>query len=231
MFREIFDALKRRDRIADLVGELMEMLDLGLWMFTHACDAAQRKVDDGDVAEELYQKDQRINRLERHVREQLVVHLVTGHQQDAGTCLVLMSLIKDAERIGDYCKNIFEIGRAYRGEYRRHDLVGVLNDVQASIDALFPRVKEAFLKGQKKAASAAVEDSRDQRKKCDTILQQLLAPGGETAPDEAVALAMRARYYKRVAAHLGNIATSVNNPVPELDYRGKKPLDEPEPLQ
>jgi phosphate uptake regulator len=36
-----------------------------------------------------------------------------------------------------------------------------------------------------------------------------------------------ARFYKRVAAHLGNIASSVVSPVPMIDYRAGEPTGSP----
>jgi phosphate uptake regulator len=32
-------------------------------------------------------------------------------------CLALMSVAKDAERIGDYCKNVFEVGQFYKEDF------------------------------------------------------------------------------------------------------------------
>jgi phosphate uptake regulator len=42
----------------------------------------------------------------------------------------------------------------------------------------------------------------------------------QLAADEAVAYVLLSRFYKRVSAHLANIATSVVSPVPMLDYHG-----------
>ena len=44
--------------------------------------------------------------------------------------------------------------------------------------------------------------------------------------DEAVAYVLLARFYKQVAAHLGNIASSVVSPVPLMDYGGTVPFED-----
>ena len=158
-----------------------------------------------------------------------MVHLVTGHEPDVGICLVLMSVVKDAERIGDYCKNLFQVAEQFTGQYTRGEYTVPLDDLAGQVDQLFPVVREAFTEASKSQSKLAVTDTTTLRKQCDLLVKQLLTPGGSAAPEEAAALILRARFCKRIAAHLGNIATSVNNPVPMLDYAGKKPLDEPEP--
>jgi len=37
-----------------------------------------------ETRDELFRRDRRINQLERSIREQIVVHLVTCHDQDVG---------------------------------------------------------------------------------------------------------------------------------------------------
>lgn len=227
MFRQLIDAFKKKDVISDMIAQLGEMLEIGRWMFVQACDVVDKKVEPASIHDDLYARDKRINELEQSIRERIVVHLVTGHEQDVGICLVLMSVSKDAERIGDYCKNLYQIGEFFQSEYRRAEFTTPLTDIRRTIEDLFPRIRQAFAEADKRAASDAVDQTRMMRKNCDLLIRQLLTPGGTSAPDEAAAYALRARFYKRVVAHLGNIATAVNNPVPMLDYRKKRPLDEP----
>jgi len=228
MFKELIKAFRKTDALGEMFTQFAEMLQTGRWMFTTAAAVVAKTTPADEVHDELFTRDRRINRLERSIRERIMVHLVTDHAQDVGVCLVLMSVVKDAERIGDYCKNILQIGEMFHGDYSRAEYTHPLGDLTERIDALFPMVADAFADAIKDQSEQAVSKSVIIRKQCDMLLGQLLTPGGATPPAEAVALAMRARFLKRIAAHLGNIATSVNNPVPLLDYDGKKPLDEPE---
>lgn len=228
MFKEIFDALRRKDALSEMFTEFAKMLEIGRWMFAQATAVTEQRLAAGKIREELFTRDQRINSLERSIRERLVVHLVTGREPDVGTCLALMSVVKDAERIGDYCKNLFLVGEQFQGQYDHEQFTAVLGELSRRIDDLFPLVQEAFADSSRRKSERAVAESVALRKQCDQTVQQLLTPGGAIAPDEAAAVVMRTRFSKRIAAHLGNIATSVNNPVPMLDYGGKKPLDEPE---
>lgn len=228
MFKQLIEAFRKTDVLGEMIGQFAEMLQIGRWMFTTAAGVVAKTTPADEVRDELFMRDRRVNQLERSIREKIMVHLVTGHDQDVGICLVLMSVVKDAERIGDYCKNIFQIGEMFQGDYTRAEYVRPLGDLTVKIDTLFPMVSEAFAEAITDQSTRAVSESVVLRKQCDMLLGQLLTPGGATPPDEAAALAMRVRFLKRIAAHLGNIATSVSNPVPMLDYDGKKPLDEPE---
>jgi phosphate uptake regulator len=227
-FKHLYEALKAKDAISEMISQFVEMLEIGRWMFAKSCAVVEKRVPASEVREELFERDRLINKLERTIREQIVVHLVTGHEGDIGMCLVLMSIVKDAERIGDYCKNVFLVGTQFKGRYQRAEYAVPLRTLETQIADLFPRVQEAFSQTKETEARLVAEDSSVLRKQCDLLMQQLLTPGGSATPDEAAALVIRARFLKRISAHLGNIATSVGNPVPMLDYRGKKPLDEPE---
>ena len=58
----------------------------------------------------IYEKDVKINKTERAVRKQLVGHLcVAGNTADVPFALLMMSMVKDVERLGDYAKNLTEV--------------------------------------------------------------------------------------------------------------------------
>jgi len=227
MFREIIQALRKQDTLSEMVSQFGEMLEIGHSIFKQGIEVATHELPADQCRDELFTRDRRINTIERAIREKIVTHLATDHEGDIGLCLVLMSVVKDAERIGDYCKNLFEIGDQFKGSYKQASYTVPLSDLAIKIDNLFPQVQETFAAEEKELSRTAVDESIVIRSQCDLLLKQLLTPGGVTQPDEAAALALRARYIKRIAAHLGNIATSVGNPIPMLDYQGKKPLDEP----
>ncbi|HUT61358.1 MAG TPA: PhoU domain-containing protein [Phycisphaerae bacterium] len=219
MWKEIINALRGKDVVRELSIHLGQMLDAGRWMFDQAAEALMREVDWHAVAGPLYEKDKQINRIEQQIREGIVTHLATGSHADLAACLVLMSVVKDAERIGDYCKNIFEVGRFYRRAYEHKEFRTPLDEIQKAVTDLFEPTKQAFLKEDVNSARRVLRATASLSKQCDTIIQQLLSMERDFPADEAVAYVLLARHYKRVAGHLGNIATSVVSPVPMLDFR------------
>ena len=60
------------------------------------------------------------------------------------------------------------------------------------------------------------EALRDQS--ADAIIEQLLLDDTSMETHEAVAYSLLARHYKRVAAHLSNIATAVRGRLEDLDF-------------
>ncbi len=228
MFRELIQAFRRKDSVGAMIGHVGEMLDDGQWMFATAGAVVRKEQSPDEVRDELYRRDRKINRLEYDIRRNILVHLALGDMSDVGICLVLMSVAKDAERVGDYCKNIFEVGRHFQSKYGRPEYAGPLDDVRQTILEAFPRVKQAFLAGEAQTAQKVREDLTSARQRCNLIIQQLLMPGFPGTADEAVAYALRARFLKRTNSHLSNITTSVTNPVPMLDFRESSIRDDQE---
>ena len=53
--------------------------------------------------------DKKINEFERDVRRKVMTHLVVSGNQYLGAGLILVSVVVDIERMGDYTKNIYEL--------------------------------------------------------------------------------------------------------------------------
>jgi phosphate transport system protein len=102
MLKEIVNAFRKKDVVHELTSRLAEMLGASHWMFDQACSCLMGQTQTDEVSEALYARDRDINRIEREIRERIVTHLSVGNESDLAPCLALMSLVKDAERIGDY---------------------------------------------------------------------------------------------------------------------------------
>jgi len=218
MFRELVQLFRRHDVVKELNEMVDRMLDAGRWMFEQASFILMREGDWQQTATPLYQRDQEINRLEQELRRRIVTHLAVNGSTDAAACMVLMSVVKDAERIGDYCKNIFEVGRFYTRPFEHPEFREPLSDIREKVTALFEPTREAFKGCEAQQARAVLQQSREVGTQCDMIIEQLLKMHGDFPADEAVAYVLMARHFKRVARHLANIATSVVAPVHKLDF-------------
>ncbi len=202
-----------------LASQIAEMLQAGKWMFDQAYRVLMREQDWEPVADPLYDRDKQINLAEQRIRERIVTHLSVGNQADLAACLALMSIVKDAERIGDYCKNIFEVGRFYRNPYKHDEYSQPLRDIQHQVLDMFDPTREAFVNSDDDLAEQVVDTKNGLSKQCDMVTTQLLQKHDNLQADEAVAHVLLARHYKRVAGHLANIATSVISPLPMLDFQ------------
>jgi len=222
MWQKILDALTTTDALGEMMSQLGDMLEAGQWMFERASEVLMRRMDWASSARELYARDRQINRIEQDLRERVIAYLSVGNRSGLGACLVLMSIVKDAERIGDYCKNIFEVGKFYERQYSHPQYAGPLESVRGGVLPLFQRARTAFVDSDSGLARSVMDAAGSLTKTCDVLIRQLLSTTEPMPADEAVAYVLLARFYKRVAAHLGNIASSVVSPVALIDYRDEK---------
>ena len=89
-----------------------QMLDAGRQIFETAANALLGGTDPDVIRDGLFEADRRINRAEQQIRRELIVHASVHGATEFPACLVLMSVVKDAERVGDYAKNLFELAEA-----------------------------------------------------------------------------------------------------------------------
>jgi phosphate transport system protein len=220
MLRQLFSALSNARQIDEDFEKLGVMLEHDHWMFDRAVEVLERRIDAAAVQDALYERDQAVNGLEREIRTDLVRHLSVNPGRDVAACLTLMSIAKDAERIGDYCKGVFEVGRWYVEPFDDEVYQGPLATLRAEVSDLFAATQDVYRRGDKEAALAALERITAVKMQCKEIITALLSDAGSRDTAEMVAYSLLARHYKRVAAHLGNICTAMVSDVAGLDFAG-----------
>ena len=100
MLRQIVALWKGESFIKKVVGEFGEMLSDTEYLFTHAWEALIGEAVIDQIPQPFYDKDIAVNSREREIRRMLVQHLSIYSKPDIPGCLAMMSLVKDAERIG-----------------------------------------------------------------------------------------------------------------------------------
>jgi len=226
MLGTLLAALRSGDALDKAFKEFDDMLSAGQWMFGKVHSVLDGDVPFADVREELFQKDQDINELLRSLRLNIVTHLSVNKNADIAACLALMSIAKDAERIGDYCKNLFEVtehGILAKGDGKYQERI---SNLPGDVEEIFGLVRTAFNESSSKQAKVAIKAADAIRSRCDQISEELLEDHAEISTQDAVSLSMQARYFKRITSHLANIATAVFGKIEELDFR--KP---PKPME
>lgn len=210
-----------------------EMLVPSRQAFLLATEAYLRLVDAQEIREELFTLDRSINKSERAIRKELLIHTAVHGTADFDQCLIIMSIVKDGERLGDIAKNIYDLAVSAPdapGDEIKKKLEEIqkkiltLNDncqkfFDSSIDEVYSQNEEDYSRIKEKAKelicqAAAVEDACDQQ-----ILWFLTGKNDNERIDVAYALAFR--YFKRYASHIRNIASSIVQPVHKIDFTGK----------
>jgi len=208
----------------DFVG----MLEHCHWMYQRACGALWTKADLDQVRKEIYERDILVNKAERRVRKKIVEHLAIRPKGETTYCLLLMSVVKDAERVGDYCKNLMDLTTYHPTWEDDNALIPELREIESVILLMFARIGKAFRESDETLGAELVRQERETTRACEKLITRILETPGMT-PRQAVTYTLLARFDKRIAAHLGNIASSLVMPLHKLDYFDEDYLPGQEP--
>ncbi len=201
--------------------EFCQMLAAGRHVFDAAANALLGGTDLDTIRADLFKTEKRINKSVRQLRREIVVHSSVHGPATFPSCLVLMSIVKDAERIGDYAKNVFDLAAIAPGRIedpRRTDLT----QLKDGISQLLADCRDAFHDKDRAAALKLIGRAEELEDHCDAELRSVV----QEEPPLAATFALTYRYFKRVASHVFNVLTSVVQPVDRLDFSKKLPLPE-----
>lgn len=217
MLKELLNIFKKDTKLDQAFRRSYEMLDITLEMFLEA-KRSLRETDSNEIATAIYERDKDINRYEREVRQFVFQHLAVAGTDDLTSSLVLISIIIDIERIGDYAKNMVELAMNHPtklGSRYEEDL----QKVEAAVEDTFVRVRNIFEKADENEAESLIKDYLWVNRLCDQRVIDYIREVDKTVTGgDAVTLALYFRYLKRINSHLRNIATSVCNPFDKIGF-------------
>jgi len=218
MFREIMRVWSEHTFTSKIIDEFLTMLSSSEEMLRYAFDSLKKKGKVKKAQKKIYNRDQSINLMERDLRSQILAHLSSNPKCNIPACLVLISIAKDAERLGDYIKNLIELPHLLKDSKRDKEIFRILFDeIGSELLGLFRMCSDSIRKSDCTLASAAVSSGHEIAERCEGIIEEIVT--SEYDNRQAVVLALGARYMKRIALHLSNIASSVVNPFPEMDFK------------
>lgn len=201
-----------------------EMLDLAQKMVLDASAIFWGKEVTGEQKRELYKDDVKVNKLQRQIRKELVTHLSSGSPTDVPYGLLMMSLSKDVERMGDYAKNLIEVPRLMKGPLPPGELLDELKQISEEVENVVRQVQRAFLSSDTALSTELIQQGRRVNKRCDQLVERIAA--SDYPASTAVAMALGARYYKRIEAHVLNLLSGVVMPLHKLDYYDERAIGE-----
>ena len=216
MLRELLSIFRSEKPLAAMGRNFAEMLQITYQMTLKAGDIFFGQSVAPDDRTQIYKQDIEVNRLERTIRRQVIAHLSIDDPASLPYCLLLMSLVKDAERLGDYAKNLSEAGELHPDPLPDDEIVGELREIRAGVEAAFGVTAEVFAMSDRERALALIREGRDLTHRCDALVAWVARSEYNAAMATSVALG--ARFYKRVGAHVLNILSSVVMPLHKLDY-------------
>ncbi len=217
MFKQMIELWQGKETpIDEIANDFKEMLQIGQVMYDQVTTAVLTGERASDLKKELYKKDAIINLQEQTIRRKIVSQLLAAEGEGPiSSCLILMSISKDAERLGDYAKNILEVFEVTPQLSKQEPYYQRLEILKKMISDLYQGVLEAYESSDPEKARKLVEMSFEGKRICDENLKDLLI--AEPGKDH-VAYAVLSRFFKRSLAHLANIATSIFMPVTKIDF-------------
>jgi phosphate uptake regulator len=226
VIKALINAWRSQGVMHHMYDEFMEMLTATEVMFRLVGKVLFEGVDPDEVSRDLYRTDIRVNKTERKIRRQIVEHLAIHPGGDVPACLVLMSIVKDAERIGDYCKNLYEVRAKLGKDLDPATLNTDAREMHTRILETFDHTRGALKEADADRAKDVTDVAKDVAHQLDNKVAEVAASEGVPVK-VAVCRALSLRHMKRIHAHLANIASSVVQPVHKIDYLDEGPLRPP----
>lgn len=210
-------------QLENIEAEIRQMLVNDRHTFDTSINALIGGTDPSLVDKDIHKTDRRVNKAVRAVRRELVVHVsVRGTSADIPLVLASMSVVKDAERIGDYSKNIWDIADS-GVDLSEADDISTLIRYRDRISKLIGDTARVFGEKDIEAAHAILQTGDELLSEYDDLIDAQLHT--EKPAREAVPRALLYRYFKRITAHLMNILSSLVMPIDRIDYYDEAKAD------
>lgn len=165
----------------------------------------------------IYEQDVQVNKLERKIRKQVIAHLsIHTSAPDLPYCLLLMSLVKDVERLGDYAKNVSEIADLYQGCLPEDELCAEFQEIKSGVEVAFGATSDVFERSDTERAMELTRQGQDLARRCDMLIERIAHSCHDA--NTVTSLVLGTRYYKRIGGHVLNILSGVTMPLHKLDY-------------
>jgi phosphate uptake regulator len=213
MFGEIWKFWRRETLIDKAEEEVERMLVIAKDMFKIAMSVLLEKEQS---RADLYKMDQGLNAIQMDVRRKILEHLSINPAMDITASLILITIVVDIERLGDYSKNVLdlsqEIDSKLEGKY-----FDEARKFRGDLEPLFAETAAVISEMDTDSAKETMQKCTDIAKRCDGLLVKLLDE--KLDAKKAILATLLFRYLKRIASHLKNVASSVVNPFARIGYK------------
>ena len=220
LFKDIVSLWNSDNLLSQAWDESYEMMVLSNQIFNQAIKYL-RKNEDLKVIKALKKRDSEINLFQKDVRRKVVTHYAISQDvEDLPNGLVLLNMVVDVERVGDYTKNILDLALNYPDTILAEEFSDDLAEIEREVISRFEKTITAINSQDEEVARSLMSTYKDIVSSSDKIVNGCisgeLSQGSES---KSVALALYARYLKRIAAHLKNISTILVNPFEAVGYK------------
>ena len=220
LFKDIVKLWNSDDLLSQAWDESYDMMVLSNEIFTKAIKYL-RENEDIEAIRALKKRDVEINLFQKEVRRKVVTHYAISQDvEDLPNGLVLLNMVVDVERVGDYTKNILDLALNYPDTMISEQFSDELAEIEKEVISRFSKTIHAINSQDEEVAKALMSTYKDVVAASDKIVNGCIS--GEIlqgSESKSVTLALYSRYLKRIAAHLKNICTILVNPFEAVGYK------------
>ena len=221
VFKDLVTIWNSEDSLSQAWTSSNEMLHLSHEMFTDSINAL-RSGEKNKVIKSIKLRDEEINQYHRDIRKKVVTYYsVSKDVTNINSGLVLINMVVDIERVGDYTKNILDLAKHYPKKLRSEKISEDLRIIEQAVIERFQNTVKAVKEMDEIAAKELIKSYRSDLGKLSDNLVATSISGDLKIGEEHIASSMvlYARYLKRIGAHLKNITSVVINPFESIGYK------------
>ena len=221
VFKDLVTIWNSEDTLSQAWTSSNEMLHLSHEMFTDSVKAL-RSGEKNKVIKSIKLRDEEINQYHRDIRKKVVTHYsVSKDVTNINSGLVLINMVVDIERVGDYTKNILDLAKYYPKKLRSENVSEDLRIIEQAVIERFQNTVKAVEEMDEIAAKELIKSYRsDLGKLSDNLVASSISGDLEIGEEHmASSMVLYARYLKRIGAHLKNITSVVINPFESFGYK------------
>jgi len=205
-----------KESLNNIDAKLSEMLTNSMHTYDLAMNCLLGDTNLDTVRDDLYNTDKSINELHREVRREMIVHsAVNSRNLDIPLLLSYMTMSKDIERIGDYCKNLFEIAETGNTFAKGDDLDSYI-ELRNDIGKLIVYLQSCLAVDDVSKVQDLITLGSSISSDIDVKITDLLEDKEKI--QYPVATTLFFRYLKRIVSHIVNAATALIMPTDQIDY-------------
>ena len=172
----------------------------------------------------IKQRDTDINKYQRDIRKKVVTYYsISKDVTNLDSGLVLINMVVDIERIGDYTKNILDLAKHHPKKFVSEKISDDLRVVEKAVIERFGNTIKAVEEMDEEVAKELIKSYRsDLGKLSDNLVASSISGKLQIGVEhKASSMVLYARYLKRIGAHLKNITSVVVNPFESIGYNTK----------
>lgn len=221
VFKNLVNIWKSEDSLSQAWSSSNEMLVFSHDMFNDSINAL-RSGEKNKVIKSIKQRDEIINQYHREIRKKVVTYYsVSKDILNIDSGLVLLNMVVDIERVGDYSKNILDLAKHHPKKLVSEKISDELRIIEKAVIERFKNTVIAIETMDEDIARKLMKSYRsDLGKISDNLVASSISGTFQIGEEhKASSMVLYARYLKRIGAHLKNITSVVVNPFESIGYK------------